>query len=72
MRHDEAPTSRPASLPADAIGFISTRRRNDRFAAFRPDGSLMVTWGYDLADAHAALAAGGYTVDDQGIIWAGR
>jgi hypothetical protein len=68
MRHDEAPTSRPASIPADAVGFISTRRRTGRVAAFRPDGSLLNTWGFDLADAHDALAAGGFTVDDAGII----
>lgn len=72
MRHDEAPASRPASLPADAVGFLSTRRRNDRFAAFRPDGSLLNTWGFDRNDAVEALAAGGFTVDADGIIRATR
>jgi hypothetical protein len=71
MRHNEAPASRPASIPADAVGFLSTRARNGRVAAFRPDGTLLNTWGFDEDAAKAALSTGGYTVDAAGIIRAG-
>jgi hypothetical protein len=68
MRHDEAPTSRPASIPADAIGFISTRRRNGRIAAFSPNGALLNTWGFEMDFAVECLTAGGFAVDEAGII----
>lgn len=71
MRHDEAPATRPETIPADAFGFISTRNRNGRIAAFRADGTLAMTWGFDMDDAVQALATGGYTVRD-GIIYAPR
>jgi hypothetical protein len=71
MQYD-APASRPAAIPADAIGFLSTRKRTGRVAAFRPNGDLLNTWGFDRDEALAALATGGFTVDAAGIIRAGR
>lgn len=68
MRHDEAPETTPANIPADAVAFVSTRKRNGRFAVFFPDGRLSNTFGFDIEDVVAALAAGGMTVDAERII----
>ncbi len=71
MRRDEAPTSRPASIPADAVGFISRRKdRPERLAAFMADGRLSNTFAFDetLDDIRAKMARIALIVDDAGII----
>ena len=49
---------RPPRLPADAIGFLTTRQdRPERLALYRPDGTISNTFGYDDTPAGIADAA---------------
>lgn len=64
------PISTPA-LPADAIGFIGSRRdRPERLALFRADGLLSNTFAIDetIETLRAALLAAGLVVDGVGIV----
>lgn len=64
------PISTPA-LPADAIGFIGSRRdRPERLALFRADGSLSNTFAIDetIETLRPALLAAGLLVDGVGIV----
>lgn len=59
------------ALPADAIGFIGSRRdRPERLALFRADGSLSNTFAIDetIETLRPALLAAGLVVDGVGIV----
>lgn len=71
MSYNPAPATRPANLPADAIGFIAHRKdKPERLAAFMADGSLSNTFAFDetLDDIRAKMALIALVVDDAGII----
>lgn len=65
------PLTRPAVLPADAVGFVSRRKdKPERLAIFRPDGALNSTFSPDdtLETLDAMLRPSGYSVDAEGIV----
>lgn len=65
------PLTRPATLPADAVGFVSRRKdKPERLAIFRPDGALNTTYSPDdtLDSLDALLRPHGYSVDGEGIV----
>ena len=68
MRYNPTAATRPAVIPADAVGFISTRAdKPGRFAVFLADGALQSTFGFDRAEVEAALVAAGFVVDAKGV-----
>lgn len=61
----------PASLPADAVGFVARRPdRPERLALFRPDGSISNSFGRDedLAAVAAILARSGLRLLPDGAV----
>jgi hypothetical protein len=65
------PLTRPAALPADAVGFVSRRKdKPERLAIFRPDGALNTTYSPDdtVETLDALLRPAGYSVDAEGIV----
>ena len=65
------PLTRPAALPADAVGFVSRRDdKPERPALFLADGRLNTTYspGDTLETLDAMLRPAGYSVDAEGIV----
>jgi hypothetical protein len=59
----------PAEMPADAIGFIAIRPRNEHPALFNRDGALEVTFAFGATEAEIAaiLANGSLRVEGQWV-----
>lgn len=71
MPRSPAAPARPATLPADAVGFVARRPdRPERLALFRPDGSLSNSFGQDedLAAVAAILARSGLRLLPDGSV----
>lgn len=65
------PLTRPATLPADAVGFVSRRQdKPERPALFLADGRLNTTYspGDTFESLDALLRPHGYSVDGEGIV----
>lgn len=53
------PLHRPKDIPADAMGFFARRAdRPERWALFRPDGTLSNTFAHDETPCSVAEAHG--------------
>ena len=61
----------PATMPADAVGFVAIRPdRPERLALFRPDGTLSNSFGQDEGHTEIAaiLAPAGYRLLEDGSV----
>jgi len=60
----------PAEMPADALGFIAIRPRNDHPAFFNRDGVLVCTFAFGATDTEIAtiLANGSLRVEGQWVL----